>query len=90
MDGERLRCPLIFMDAVQRDVREHFQARMFDAASHRPGYRILPRATRDQLADANANWRKPGAVELIVQDAAREELAGRLLRISGSRHECMA
>ena len=35
-DGERIRVPLMFMDAVQRDVREHFQTRMVDAAAHRP------------------------------------------------------
>lgn len=78
-DGEKIRVPLLMMDALQRDVRNHFQMRTLDAASHRPGYRYPARATKDQLAEANENWREPGAVELLVRDAgvdfAREQLA---------------
>ena len=68
-DGERIRVPLLMMDALQRDVHNHFQMRTLDAAVHRPGYRFPPRATKDELAAANRDWQQPGAVELLVTDA---------------------
>lgn len=65
-DGERIRVPLMFMDSMQRDVREHFQTRMVDGAAHRPGFRYQPRASADALKQANDHWQKPGMIDLLV------------------------
>ena len=71
-NGERMRVPLTMMDALQRDVAQHF-ARITDGAGdsglglHRPGYRLSSTVTRDHShydqyeAEVQNAWKNPHA-----------------------------
>jgi len=76
-DGERMRVPMYAMDALSRDVAQHF-ARVTDATGdgglglHRPGFRISSTITRDRSiydaynAEVASAYKNAGAVESEV------------------------
>ena len=79
-DGHALRVPLRMMDAMQKDVYEHFsRAKVTDGAGdsdlglHRPGFRISNTITRDRSvyaaydAAAEVAYKNVGRVESEVR-----------------------
>jgi hypothetical protein len=81
-DGQARRIPLMLCDALQRSVAEARPA-AFDAAAHRPGYRIGDAAAQDARNRAHAEyvrnlenaWKSPARLAAdgeCTEQAARE------------------
>jgi len=73
-DGHALVVPLRMMDAMQKDIHEHFSgAKITDGAFHKPGFRVSATVTRDRSiydsydAEVASAYKNVGAVESEVR-----------------------